>query len=72
MTALWIAAGILLCLVLSAFFSESEMAYSSCNPLLLASMGIMIEISTANLAIVIKRWSDDIKRLTGNAKYTII
>ena len=37
MTALWIAAGILLCLVLSAFFSESEMAYSSCNPLRLES-----------------------------------
>lgn len=33
MTALLIGAGILLCLVLSSFFSASEMAYSSCNRL---------------------------------------
>ena len=37
MTALWIAMGILLCLVLSAFFSASEMAYSACNQLRLES-----------------------------------
>ncbi len=33
MNALMISAGILLCLVLSNFFSASEMAYSSCNRL---------------------------------------
>ena len=33
MTAFLIGVGILLCLLLSNFFSASEMAYSSCNRL---------------------------------------
>ena len=33
MTVVFVGAGILLCLVLSGFFSASEMAYSSCNRL---------------------------------------
>ena len=31
MTIWFVGAGILLCVVLSAFFSASEMSYSSCN-----------------------------------------
>ena len=33
MTVLLLSVGLLLCIVLSAFFSSSEMAFSSCNEL---------------------------------------
>lgn len=38
MTLVWIILGIIACLALSAFFSASEMAYSSCNSVRLENM----------------------------------
>lgn len=58
MTAVLIAAGIFLCLVLSAFFSESEMAYSACNPLRLENEAAEGKAS-ARIALHISRHFDD-------------
>ncbi len=58
MTAVLIAAGIFLCLVLSAFFSESEMAYSACNPLRLENEASEGKVS-ARIALYISRHFDD-------------
>ena len=38
MTVLLLALGIMFCLIASAFFSASEMAYSSCNTLRLENL----------------------------------
>ena len=58
MTVLLIAAGILLCLFLSAFFSASEMAYSACNQLRLENEAEAGK-TAARIALSIVRHFDD-------------
>ena len=67
MSAVLIAAGILLCLILSSFFSESEMAYSACNPLRLENEAAEGKTSARIALYITKHFNDALSAiLIGN------